>query len=40
MMDGSTLVTIAMIVMMVVMMGGMVAGGVWALVRRRKRDDR
>jgi len=39
MMDGSTLLTIAMIVMMmVVMMGGMVAGGVWALARRRKRD--
>jgi hypothetical protein len=37
-MDGSTLVTIAMIVMMVVMMGGMIAGGMWALARRRKRD--
>jgi hypothetical protein len=30
--------TIAMIVMMVLMMSGMVAGGVWALVRRRNRD--
>lgn len=38
MMDGSTLLTIAMIVMMGVMMGGMVVGGAWALVRRRKRD--
>jgi hypothetical protein len=38
MMDGSTLLTIAMVVMMVVMMGGMVAGGIWALLRRNKRD--
>jgi hypothetical protein len=32
----------AMTVIMVVMMGGMVAGGVWAFLRRRrgKRDDR
>ncbi len=37
-MDGSTAITIAMIVMMVVMMGGMVAGGAWALLRRRNRD--
>jgi len=37
MMDGSTLLTVAM----VVMMGGMVAGAAWAIVRRRrKRDDR
>lgn len=41
MMDGSTLVTIAMVVMMVVMMGGMIAGGLWAFIRRRnKRRDR
>jgi hypothetical protein len=39
MMDGSTLLTIAMIVMMVVMMGGMVAGGLWALIRRRGKRD-
>jgi hypothetical protein len=37
-MDGSTLLTIAMILMMVVMMGGMVADGAWALLRRRNRD--
>jgi hypothetical protein len=40
MMDGSTLLTIAMVVMMVVMMGGMLVGGIWALVRRRSRRDR
>jgi len=40
MMDGSTLMTIAMITMMVVMMGGMVVGAAWALARhRRQRDD-
>jgi hypothetical protein len=39
-MDGSTLMTVAMIVMMVVMMGGMVVGAGWALVRRwKQRDD-
>jgi hypothetical protein len=36
MMDGSTLLTVGM----VVMMGGMVAGGLWALVRRRDKRDR
>jgi hypothetical protein len=40
MMDGSTLLTIAMVVMMVVMMGGMMAGGLWALIRRRNKGDR
>jgi hypothetical protein len=40
MMDGSTLLTVAMVVMMVVMMGGMVAGAAWAIVRRhRNRGD-
>jgi hypothetical protein len=34
--DGSTLMTIAM----VVMMGGMLAGGAWALIRRRGGRDR
>jgi hypothetical protein len=39
-MDGSTLMTVAMIALMVVMMGGMVLGAGWALVRRwRQRDD-
>jgi hypothetical protein len=28
--------TIAMVLMMVVMIGGMVAGTVWAIVRRRR----
>jgi hypothetical protein len=36
-MGGSTLLTIAMVVMMVVMMGGMIAGSLWAFVRRRRR---
>jgi hypothetical protein len=36
MMDGSTLLTIAMVVMMVVMMGGMLVGGAWAFIRRRR----
>jgi ABC-type dipeptide/oligopeptide/nickel transport system permease subunit len=40
MMGGSTLLTIAMIVMMAVMMGGMVAGGVWAMIRRRRDRER
>jgi hypothetical protein len=35
MMDGSTVLVIAMVVMMVVMCGGMLAGGVWAFLRRR-----
>jgi hypothetical protein len=40
MMDGSTLLTIAMVVMMALMMGGMVGGAVWAIARRRrKRND-
>jgi hypothetical protein len=37
MMDGSTLIFIAMIVMMVVMCGGMLAGAGWAILRRRDR---
>jgi hypothetical protein len=36
MMDGSTLLVIAMVLMMVVMCGGMVAGAVWAFIRRRR----
>jgi hypothetical protein len=36
-MGGSTVLIVAMVVMMVVMMGGMVAGAVWAFVRRRGR---
>jgi hypothetical protein len=40
MMDGSSLMTIAMVVMMVVMMGGRLAGGTWALIRRRTKRDR
>jgi LPXTG-motif cell wall-anchored protein len=36
MMDGSSLMTIAM----VVMMGGMIAGGAWAFIRRRAKRDR
>ena len=35
MMGGSTLLTIAMILMM----GGMVAAAAWAILRRGKRDD-
>jgi hypothetical protein len=39
MMDGA--MTVVMVVMMVVMMGGMLAGGVWAFIRRRRdRSDR
>jgi hypothetical protein len=34
-MMGSTALTIAMIAIMVVMMGGMIAGTLWAVVRRR-----
>jgi hypothetical protein len=40
MMDGSSLMTIAMVAMMVVMMGGMIAGGAWAFIRRRAKRDR
>jgi hypothetical protein len=36
MMDGSTLLTVAM----VVMMGGMIAGAGWAIIRRRGKGDR
>jgi hypothetical protein len=32
-MDGA--MTVVMVAMMVVMMGGMIAGGAWALIRRR-----
>jgi hypothetical protein len=41
MMDMGGVLIVAMVLMMVVMMGGMVAGGVWAFVRRRrgKRDE-
>jgi hypothetical protein len=38
-MDMGAALTIVMVVMMVAMMGGMVAGGAWATVRRRKRDE-
>ena len=40
MMDGSSLMTVAMIAMMVVMMGGMIGGGAWAILRRRGKRDR
>jgi hypothetical protein len=36
MMGMSTVLIVAMALMMVVMMGGMVAGGVWARIRRRR----
>jgi hypothetical protein len=39
MMGGSSLMTIAMVVMMIAMMGGMVAGAAWGFVRRRGRKD-
>jgi hypothetical protein len=41
MMDASTGLVIAMVLMMVVMCGGMVAGTVWAFIRRRRdrRDE-
>jgi LPXTG-motif cell wall-anchored protein len=32
-------VSTAFVMVMLVMMGGMVAGGAWAMLRRRKRDD-
>ena len=35
-MDISTVLIVAMVLMMLVMCGGMVAGGVWALIRRRR----
>jgi hypothetical protein len=39
-MDGSSVITVTMIVVMAVMMGGMVLGAGWALVRRwRQRDE-
>jgi len=31
--------TIAMIVMMTLMMGGMILGGAWAFLRKRRRGD-
>jgi len=34
MMDGA--MTVVMVVMMVVMMGGMLVGGAWAFIRRRR----
>jgi hypothetical protein len=40
MMEGGTVLTIAMVVMMVVMMGGMIVGGAWALLRRGRKRDR
>jgi hypothetical protein len=40
MMEMSTVLIVAMVLMMVVMCGGMMAGAVWAFVRRRRgRDD-
>jgi hypothetical protein len=36
-MDGSSLIVIAMVAMMTLMCGGMILGGRWALLRRRKR---
>jgi hypothetical protein len=40
-MDMSGAVAVVMVAMMVVMMDGMVAGGAWALIRRRRgRSDR
>jgi hypothetical protein len=39
MMDGSTLITIAVVAMMVLMCGGMVAGAAWAMLRRRRNGD-
>jgi hypothetical protein len=38
MMDGSTLVIVAMVAMMALMCGGMVFGGAWAFLRRGRRD--
>jgi hypothetical protein len=39
MMDMSTVFIIAMVAMMVVMCGGMIAGGAWAFVKRRRRHQ-
>jgi hypothetical protein len=39
-MGGSTVMTVAMIVVMVVMMGGMLVGAGWAFLRRRRQRDR
>jgi hypothetical protein len=36
MMEMSTVLIVAMVLMMVVMCGGMMAGAVWAMVRRRR----
>jgi hypothetical protein len=36
---GGSLMTIAMVAMMALMMGGMVIGGAWVFLRRRKRHD-
>jgi hypothetical protein len=36
MMDGSTLIIVAMVAMMALMCGGMVLGGGWAALRKRK----
>jgi len=38
-MDGSTVLIVAMVVMMVVICGGMMLGMVWAMTRRRDRND-
>ena len=41
MMEMSTVLIVAMVLMMVVMFGGMVFGAVWAVLRRRRdRSDR
>lgn len=37
-MDMGSPLVVVMVVMMVVMCGGMIAGGAWAFLRRRKRD--
>jgi hypothetical protein len=39
-MDMSTVLIVAMVLMMVVMCGGMMAGAVWAIIRRRGRHQR
>jgi hypothetical protein len=36
---GGSLITIAMVAMMALMMGGMIIGGAWAFLRKRKRRD-
>jgi hypothetical protein len=40
MMDGSTVLNVAMVVMMALMMGGMIGAGAWAILRRRGSRDR